>query len=366
MVYYSVPADFTWNTLNEYARLNQAYPTAAVRETYGQITQRAPTGSGRDIRLLPCASFQRLAQYIRWSHGVGIQFAYTLNAICLSNRELHSRTADRLCRFLQRLENIGVDTLIVAMPSLIELVKEKGFSFRVKASAVSQINQPYKARLYRSLGADSMVLDPDLVRNIPKLKEVAGAFDGETELIANNNCTLFCPYKMFHYCHEAHACRTTKETAQESYYFYKCNLMKYETPSSYLKMSWIRPEDIAHYQGCGVANFKIQGRQDCARGDIVKTVKAYFEQRYCGNFVSLLTNFNAYHSFLPEIDNRMLDGFIVPFFEKGFVCSGNCTRCHYCDSYLQKLPNAASLGDLCSLAREYYIQQSKKRWGKKG
>ena len=244
------------------------------------------------------------------------------------------------------------------MPSLIELIKNKSFSFRLKASAVSQINQPYKAQIYRKLGVDSMVIDPDLVRNIPQLIAVSDAFQGETEMIVNNNCSLFCPYKTFHYCHETYSAKRHIKFSKNSYYFTKCNLMKYETASSFLKISWIRPEDTAAYEKCGVHNFKIQGRQDCIHGNVVKTVKAYLNRGFDGNLVELLTNFNAYHSFLPYINNRSLDNFIAPFFEKKFVCSGYCSQCHYCDSYVNKMKNVDELETISRLATEFYTQEN--------
>ena len=37
-----------------------------------------------------------------------------------------------------------------------------------------------------------------------------------------------------------------------------------------------------------------------------------------------------------SVDNKLLDGFLAPFFEIDGFCKRDCTACDYCDSFAEK------------------------------
>ncbi len=351
MELFTVPADFKAKSLNQYAEMNSQSTICNVYETYGQITSNNPYGSGRSKNILPDINLRTLERYVLQSKDLGISFAYTLNAICLGNQEFSSVESNKLKQFCSNLYNIGVETIIVAMPSLIELIKYTIPKMKIKASVICQINGIYKAQFYSELGVDSVVIDMDCIRNFKTIKQISEIFPCQTEIIVNNTCRLYCPYKIFHYCHESHSKK--RHNAIDDYYFNRCNITRNQSKESYLQMSWVRPEDINYYTECGVNIFKIQGRQDVQNGDIHKTVQHYFNHSFDGNLVDLLMNFRPYNSFMPYIDNRSLDGFINAFYNGTVQCTQDCKKCGYCLRFAEK----SARGDIEAinrLAKRYF------------
>ena len=87
MKIFSVPADFSEETVDAYNELNQKYPDAYVGETYGQVTKDYMHMSGRATRSLPQVGIRELEKYVNYSLRKGIKFNYTLNPACFGNYE---------------------------------------------------------------------------------------------------------------------------------------------------------------------------------------------------------------------------------------------------------------------------------------
>ena len=350
---YSVPADFKKSSVERWAELNRTSKQSRVYQTYGQITERYAYGSGRAYHLLPQLSLQQLKDYISYCMQYQISFAYTLNTSCVGNCEFDTEYRRQLFEFLKELWSIGVKTLIVSMPSLIEIIQSFDLGFTITVSAISRIDCAYKAKFYKNLCVDKMVLDPDVVRDFSKIRRIVAAFGDGVELIVNNSCRLYCPYKVFHYNHESHAIASVQGRVSD-YYYTRCTCMKHEDGAAHLRLGWIRPEDISLYSGLNIQYFKIQGRQECENGDIFNTVKAYFDESYEGNLSDLLNNSFAYNHFVPNIPNQSLEGFINPFYDGYLKCNGDCKSCNYCETYAKEHLNYVDLRELSHYTIQYY------------
>jgi len=327
MQYFSVPADFNEETIDKYFKLNSKYKNKCVKETYGQITTDNKLSSGR--LSVPKVNFDKLERYVKYSKKKGIDFSYTLNGLSMNNMEFTKDGIEDIVSFLHKIYNLGIRNLTVAMPSLIELIISTNLNFNIKASTICQITNSNKADNYKRLGVNRIVVDESINRKFNNLKDIRNSFGENVEIIVNSICNKDCIYRMFHYNQIANDYPRVKSNAGIKYYPNRCMLWRYNNISNILKLAWIRPEDIKYYSDIGINFFKIQGRQLVLVGNPVRTIECYFKESFDGNLFELLNLFTPNFQNDIFIDNKKLDGFIIPFV-KGKLCNSNCNECSYC------------------------------------
>ncbi|NQT91219.1 MAG: U32 family peptidase, partial [Lentisphaerae bacterium] len=334
---FSMPADFKPGTLEGYARLHEEYEDCRVIDTYGNVTVDNRLGSGRSIDRLPRVTLPELAEYIRCSREKGIDFCYTINASSMQNRELTREGASDIKEWLGRLRDAGVQCLIVAMPSLIELIRSMDFDFKIKSSVIAQITSVNKAMAFKKMGVDRITIDECANRDFETLRRIRESFGEEAEIIVNSVCHQDCHYRMFHYNQIASDSIAVAGETSCTYYPTRCAMRIYEDPANYFKATWIRPEDLHYYREIGISYFKLQGRQAVAAGDPVRAAECYFKEAFEGDLKDLLYLFAPPSAVRLSVDNRSLDGFLKPFFEQPGFCDRDCTRCDYCGAYARKI-----------------------------
>jgi len=344
---FSMPADFRAETIDAYARLHQEYPDSRVADTYGSITTKGHFGSGRNIDKIPPVDFERLADYVAHSRRNGILFSYTLNPSFMQNREFTPDGVRQMRIFLTRLRDVGVDNLIVAMPSLIELLHELDLDFRIKASVICQITSANKARYFQQMGVDSICIDETINRDFAALRRIREAFGDDVQVIANSVCHQDCQYRMFHYNQISGDSVDATHPVSGNYFTTRCLMRLYDDVTNMFKTTWIRPEDLHYYTDIGIRRFKLQGRQTVLLGDPLRAVEHYFQGRFDGVLKDLLFLFAPSEAYKLSVENRLLDGFLRPFAEVDGFCKRDCHTCRYCENFARKcldLPAAAELG----------------------
>lgn len=333
MKIFSVPADFSEETIDAYYELNQKYPDAYVGETYGQVTKDYMHMSGRAMGSLPQVGIRELEKYVNYSLRKGIKFNYTLNPACFGNYEFTDEGILEIKTLLKNLNNIGVNNVTLATPSIIEMVRCFAPNMDIKVSAICQIDSVMKMKHYIDLGVERFVVEPSVTKEFDVLKNMAQNCDGKMEIIINDKCMKNCPYKTFHYNQTAH---DNNERA-ESYYFMNCGIRKSRNLQWYMNLNWIRPEDLHLYENMGIKYFKVEGREFILKGDIVRLLNAYIEECFDGNLIDLLHIFAPYDTeHQPYIDNKALNGYVDAFYNNKIKCDQLCERCGYCESYMKK------------------------------
>lgn len=357
MQYFSVPADFKEETLRIYDKINKTYPNGHIAETYGQITVDNPYGSGRAQNLLPVVDIQTMRHYIEYSNRLNIRFNYILNSTCLGNQELTQTGVQDLRRFIYDLYDSGVRSLTVTLPAVIELIRSLPLDIEIKASTACRIDNVNKAAQYRNMGVDRIVVHESIHRDFHTLAAICAYFGTGSEIIVNSICHKNCIYQQFHLNQTSHE-NTFVSNHCSDYYTVQCMLSRYKSPSEFLKLAWIRPEDISQYEAVGFSNFKIQGRHLVQRGDVPRTVEQYINGKYQGNLFQLLDCFAPTNTFLPDISNHQLTDFLYPFVKNDRYCQNNCNQCHYCDQYAQAHLDVNQLTLLCKKANLFYKNYS--------
>lgn len=332
MKFFCMPSDFKFETIDAYAELNSRYLDSKVEETYGQLAPDSLFGSCRSNAWLPEVDAVKLESYIKYSRDKGIKFNYILNATCMSNDELTIDGYNKIKDFLLSLEGMGVESVTASLPSFMEIIKHVTPGIKIKVSTVSQVNSALKAAFYDKLGISRIVIDEDVNRNFKVLKNIRKAFTGELEVIVNSFCLTSCPYRMFHYNYISH---THEGKASYQYYSNRCRSQHIKA-ENYIKLNWIRPEDIKYYIETGINYFKLQGRTNVHAGKPVKAVEAYMKETYDGDLLELLELFAPDRPLSigdVKVDNRRLDGFINKFVQEEGACTQLCLECGYCKAY---------------------------------
>lgn len=359
----------------------RGYPVA---ELYGKLRQDA-IGGGRAPYQLAHVSRRKLAQHVCEARKAGIGFNYLLNSSCLGNQEITRSGQRAIEKLLDWICEIGVESVTVATPYLLQLIKTRYPWLKVRVSLFAGVDRVRKAQMWEDLGADCIVLDSILVnRELKALETIRQSVQCDLELLVNNNCLMGCALAASHMNAIAHSAQSTHENKGFfiDWCFLKCTEMKLRDPVNYLRSEWIRPEDLHVYEELGYDRFKIVER-DIPTEILAQRVKAYSERRFDGNLLELIQPFgfkgikkndryyrrglgwllrfllrpglvNPFRMLLLKrladhrgmtrpldgpapvfIDNRALDGFIERFRETG--CRDvDCAECRWCHKYVAK------------------------------
>ena len=345
-----------------------------VTEIFGQLN-RDPVGGGRARFMLAPVGRRRFASYVAAVHREDLQFNYLLNAACLGNREFDRGWQRDLRRLLDWLAELGVETVTVSLPFLLETVKRNYPQFRVKVGVFAKISTPQQAAHWERLGADCLTLESFSVNRVfARLRALRAAVACELQLLANSNCLQSCPFSPYHMVGLSHASRPGRGRFFVDYCLLRCSTLKLAEPANYVRSEWIRPEDLHLYEEIGYDSFKLVERG--APSEVLLTrVQAYAARRYDGNLLDLIQPFGyrtvespgqpkrprwwELREFLRPwrasparlwkwrelaklrgmnyplqgapvyLDNRALDGFLEPFLEQG-CADRDCEHCGYC------------------------------------
>jgi collagenase-like PrtC family protease len=292
-------------------------------------------------------------EYIEQAHSAGLKFDYILNAPSMGNMEWDENTHRELLEHLRWIVSIGVDSVTVSIPYLIELVKRQFPQLNVRVSTIAHVSSVARAKLFESLGADSITLDINVNRDFTLLKAIRNAVNCELTVLLNNLCLYQCPYEYYHHDTLGHASQSYNPLNgyYEDYCVLRCTLDRLCDISQTIKCRWVRPEDIHLYEEIGIDMFKTSGRS-MPTERILNAATAYSSRYYQGNLYDILNvitpKIGFSNSDLPSvrnnvigppprlyIDNQALEGFL-DFFRKQ-NCLPGCAHCDYCQRIANKV-----------------------------
>lgn len=336
-------------------------------DTVFGVMDKTPIGGGRPFLLLAKVDEKFVEDYIKQVHSAGMKFNYLLNAPCMNNMEYDRKVHQELIDYIEWLNKMGVDGVIVSIPLIMEIVKEQFPGIAVSVSVIDHVNSVQRATLFEELGVDSIALDFNINRDFKLIKRIRDAVKCKLTVIVNDGCLYQCPFRYYHYNIIGHASQTINPLKgfYIDYCIIRCTMKRFTNPIELVKSRWIRPEDIHLYEELGIDSFKISGRRMSTRW-LLNTARAYSSKKYNGNLADLLNisqlgvdpdmrspQYRAYLSeaklvkeeklcqigqiypVKPYIDNSKLDGFI-DFFKKQ-DCLSECDNCNYCQQWVDKV-----------------------------
>lgn len=359
MTNFSLATCFSNRLLKGLDRLNKLYKDRArVVEVFGSLP-KSVVGSGREESALPKVSIKGLEDHIKKAHDKGIKFNYLLNASCLGNQEYTQEGQSKIISFLELLVSLKVDSVTVALPFLVRLIRERYPQLPVNISVISYVDSVERALLYQNLGVSRICLDLDINRDFNLIEEIRKRVSVDLEILSNNLCLLRCSLRYSHYNFTAHS---TQEGGVPDYPGYpfrdQCSLINLQNLEEFIKSPWVRPEDVSAYTKRGINIIKIGGRE-LLSPELLYRAKAYMSGSFEGNLATLLCQFQfeAEHEKPLEfiIDNKKLNDFLKFFEANRCSYQKGCRDCNYCREVAKKVLK------IDSSLKERYIQILKEK-----
>lgn len=354
-----------------------------VKEIYGKLDKDI-VGGGRSTYTLSKTTNNDVALAVKEAHSYNISFNYLLNGATLNGIEQTKSGQREIRRLLDFLSKIDVDSVTVASPYLLRLVKTQYPQFKVRVSVFAVVDSPGKARQWQDLGADTICVSAVACnRDFKSLENIRKATACELQLIVNASCLLNCAYELTHMNLLTQSSRKKDSLGGFclDYCFFYCAAKKLRETMHYLRSTWIRPEDLGYYEALGYSSFKIVERS-CPSDLLLKRVAAYARRSFDGNLIELvgpvanikkeqgaslsqrariittmfkpsLIKVNSLlmmkrfaekiilHDYSPNsspvyIDNNLLDGFIEGIKERDCDLL-SCEECSYCKQWADKI-----------------------------
>jgi len=351
---YSIAANWDFSLLDK-------LKGTPVESLYGQIWGD-PLGGGRMALFIPKVGKQEVASFIGEAKKKGLGFNYLINGTCFDNMEFTKKAYRGIVEHIEWIASTGADMVTVTLPFLIEIVKRESPHLKVAASSFARVQNVHLARIWEEMRADKIILPESIGRDFRSLRLIREAVDCELELIANHCCLFQCFLDLHHRNMVSHGSQADHPCGgfAPDYCKLACQRLKILKPVELIKSTWIRPEDVSHYEEIGIDCLKLVER---FRGteSLLQIVHAYEKRNYNGNLVELLTLPQQGAFLMPNleiiertdliepekmgevmavlrepfpgrvhIDNRKLDGFL-DHFKKADCLRTRCDRCGYCE-----------------------------------
>jgi len=337
----TIPTDFSQELVQAIADVNSsAESSLKIGEAYGCLPVSI-IGSLRPASTLPNVDIEGLRCHIDSLASIDVKFNYTLNSPWLSSLEATESGRKAIVSFLSEIVQAGVHRFTIALPFLARLVKARWPHISVSASIVANISDFHSLRHWKSYGIDRVVVPREKTRDFIYLRNLKKDYDLSVEVLASSPCLLGCPDTNYHGL--VSSCQSQSREADyadvTNYGRLNCHRFALCNPEEFMKMPWIRPEDISLYARLGVEFLKIDGR-DKHRDYNIFRARQYCREHYEGNWLHMLLpeyprTRDEYIAAEPEsqylvyLDNRDLDGFVEATWGAG-ICMNSCSKCELC------------------------------------
>lgn len=354
---FKVGVNFDFSLLNDIIELNKESEKGQITELYGSIREHSALAARPDFRL-PDVTNIDLENYIKIAKDNGIDFNYTLNSILPygSKSEMYKYRYE-IADLVQYLEAIGVHRITVANPLMLEIIRNYAKSdIEVEISTVAHIDTVTQIKFYHEkYGVNKVCGNLNKNRDFEFLEKAAKYCNDNAiiyELMVNEFCGVggedyatHCIYRDS--CYLCHATNHTFEDTMtfDNYPMNLCTNSRNKNIVNWLRLKWIRPEDLRYYNNIGLRHFKVTGRTGSSEY-IIKTLKAYLDCDYNGNLIELWKPLESIKPGTKEseiknfyIDNKKLNGFIKIWTTKNPFTYHKCDNevcgetCQYCERF---------------------------------
>ena len=264
---------------------------------------------------------------------MGIRLDLLFNANCYGARAVSQSLENEVVSILRHVADVagGADTVTTTSLAVARTVKTHFPRVEVRASVNMRIGtvqaMDYVAGLF-----DSYYVQRDAQRDLAHVRRLKAWTDARGKglyMLANSGCLYCCPGQTFHDNMVAHDREIDETKNIEGWTPHVCwNLLRDPARrAAVLQATWVRPEDLHHYDDLFPVVKLATRMHDHPR----MVVHAYVNRRHDGNLLDLFEPGFA-PAFAPEmIDNRR---FPADWFERTSTCGRRCEACCYCSDVL--------------------------------
>jgi len=299
-----------------------------IEALYFPIPQRY-LGSGRYIP--PKKDYlNEVPELIKKCKRLNIKSQLLLNATCEGASGLEKKFFARIIDYVKKLKELGLASLIVTNPVYISALKREIKEIIVESSVNCYVKTVEQAAYLKDLGVDILTVDRDINRNIALIKQIKGKTGLPVKIMLNEGCLRNCPFRNMHYNYISHLAAHPTRPIEGIFPDKFCISIYQKSPAKILNIPFIPPDGLKYYAGF-IDYYKLSTRA-FTTPQIESCLKAYRDQDFSGNLLEILDSPGlAYFNFIdyPALKRNH-------FFEKMISCTGNCTRCNYCNKLMEE------------------------------
>lgn len=363
---FKLGTNFDISLLDRIDTANKMHKQSKVAEIYGSIRRHAALAARPDFRL-PDVSLDAFEEYVQYARDRGIMFEYTFNSINPYGSKVEvANNMQHIRAIVRYLNDVGVYRISIANPMLLEIISPMVDRPKLELSTVAHIDTVTQIKYYNeTYDVTKFCVNLNKNRNFKWLKAAAkycNEHNIELEVMANEFCGVGGKTYATHciYRDSCYLCHSTNKTIEDvdlinSYPMRQCTHSRNENPANWLKMRFIRPEDLHYYNDIGITQFKLTGRTGSTEY-LIKVLNAYMTGKWEGNLLGLWKPLESIthdktETFAPfYIDNQALEGF-MQYFASGHDCDNEVCgeTCRYCDKFYANI-------DKKSLKPEDYLE----------
>ncbi len=267
---------------------------------------------------------------------MGVKLDLLFNANCYGDKAVSQYLENQVGSLLEHLAQTvdGVDIVTTTSLAIARTVKHHFPDIDVRASVNMRIGRIQAMEYIKGL-FDSFYVQRDFNRNLAQVKRVkawAGRNNKGLCLLANSGCLRFCPGQTFHDNLVAHEEEIAETRNIEGWNPHVCwNLYKQrENWHALLQSTWIRPEDLHHYDGL----FDVIKLATRMHQHPRMVIHAYVNRSYHGNLLDLFEP-GFGQALAPAWINNT--AFPDDWFARTSTCGQRCDECGYCEQVLRKV-----------------------------
>lgn len=267
---------------------------------------------------------------------MGLKLAVLFNAACYGRHAVSEFLANRVISVLEHFDEVagGADVVTTTSPAVARTVKRHFAAVEVRASVNMRIGT-VRAMEYVADLFDSFCVRREHNRDLSHLSDLKAWADANAKgltMLANSGCLAHCSGQTFHDNMVAHEAAIDETARIADFNPHVC--ANYFADRAHWPMilanTWVRPEDLHHYEGLFDV-VKLATRQHARPRTVIH---AYARSRHRGNLLDLLEPSHA-HLFAPHIiDNER---FGSDWFARSSRCDHRCRTCRYCADVLEQV-----------------------------
>ena len=196
----------------------------------------------------------------------------SLDTTCQGNLEAHIDQNNANITLLDELEKLGIQEYLISAPNNIRFIKHQKKNAKIYLSYSQLVTSMNRARIFFDVGADTIVLHPDTIRNMRSIKNFQKLpsklnLDRLLDYILplNLGCNWGCIQWYYHHNLQSHRtmnspvlpnqARLSDVDNEFDYPLLYCWKKRLEKPSSILRSGWIAPQNIERYEKLGYKRF---------------------------------------------------------------------------------------------------------------
>jgi len=312
-------------------------------------------------RTLP--TFNEFKEYTKVIQDHGIVPIAGIDSTCQGNLEAHIQQNQAILTLFEQLFEMEYKDILVSSPNNIGFVKENLPSTKIYLSYSQYVTSLNRGKILFEIGADNIILHPDIVRylnvlkNFIKLKQnFKETRDIDCILPLNIGCNWGCIHWYQHHNLQSH--RTINSPVfpnQEEisdienefdYPLLYCWRERLEKPENILKSGWISPNNIEIYEKLGYEDY-VLFISGFSNEKTLEIIKNYENKQLTMNLNEILNIPQPYGSYwpndrvnksLPILKPEVMNDFCMNFPYQTHYPSENEIN-EYCVEYVKKLEN---------------------------